>query len=156
LNLAQKLARHIISRATQRAPDFIIGGADDPYLLRWWVIPRNRVFNVYLHCFLRSDDDRARHTHPWLFNLSWLLRNQYREWFGDAPADYTDRVAGDWKFRWGAAPHRIELTDGYCWTLFVTGPRVRQWGFLCPAGWVHWKKFTAPGDAGAVGKGCDA
>ena len=151
-----KLADSIIARTTRRAPDIIIGGADDPYLLRWWVIPRNRFFNVYLHCFKRSDDDRARHTHPWLFNLSWLLRNGYREWIGDGALDFVDRTAGAVKFRWGAAAHRVELTNGDCWTLFVTGPRVREWGFLCLKGFVHWKKFTAPHNPGEIGKGCDA
>src|SRR5690606_32105599 len=34
---------------TRRGPDVIIGGAHDPYLKRWWVIPRNRFFNIYLH-----------------------------------------------------------------------------------------------------------
>ncbi len=28
-------------------------------------------------------------------------------------------------------------------------------GFLCPQGFVGWQKFTATGDRGAVGKGCD-
>ena len=156
----KRLAELLIRRAARREPDFVIGGAEDPYLLRWWVIPRNPVFNVYLHCFKRSDDDRALHDHPWLFNCSWLLRGKYLEWFPstDVPAgprDCARRIAGDVKFRWGPAPHRVELTDGDCWTLFLTGPRVRQWGFLCPRGFVHWKKFTAPGDKGAVGKGCD-
>ena len=40
-------------------PHFVIGGADDPYMLRWYLIPRNRRFNIYLHKFLRDDDDRA-------------------------------------------------------------------------------------------------
>jgi hypothetical protein len=148
------IAERIIARTTHHAPDFIIGGVEDPYLLRWWVIPRNRFFNVYLHCFKRSDDDRARHTHPWLFNLSWLLRGPYREWTGDGPVDFVDRVAGDIKFRWGAAPHRVELTDGDCWTIFVTGPRVREWGFLCPTRFVHWKEFTAADNPGKIGPGC--
>lgn len=39
--------------------DFTIGGHERPYLLRWFIIPRNRFFNIYLHKFLRSDDDRA-------------------------------------------------------------------------------------------------
>jgi hypothetical protein len=164
-----KLADRIIARATRRPPDFIIGGADDPYLLRWWLIPRNRVFNIYVHRFLRSDDDRALHDHPWLFNLSWLLCNRYREWFlstsvPGGPRESVVRSAGDVKFRWGPAPHRVELFREAtlkgepipCWTLFVTGPRVREWGFLCPKGWMHWKKFTAADDAGAIGKGCDA
>jgi hypothetical protein len=145
-------AAAFISRITRREPDQVIGGHDDPYLRRWWVVPRNPLQNVYLHQFLRSDDDRAHHTHPWAWNCSLLLRGQYREWHGDT---FTDRKAGDWKFRWGPAPHRIELTDGPCWTLFLTGPRVRTWGFLCPQGFVDWKSFTAADDPGSIGKGCD-
>ena len=45
---------------------------------RWWVIPRNKWFNVYLHHFLRSDDDRALHDQPW-WNLSILLDGEYTE-----------------------------------------------------------------------------
>jgi hypothetical protein len=51
--------------AGSRPPDFVIGG-DSPYMLRWWIIPRNKFFNIYLHRFLRSDDDRALHDHPWV------------------------------------------------------------------------------------------
>lgn len=155
----------ILRWARNRQPDFIIGGHDQPYLRRHWLIPRNRFFNVYVHEFLRSDDDRALHDHPWLFNASWLLLGEYREHVTSEPRfpTYVDRVAGDWKFRWGGAPHRIELFHCYatnaparCWTVFITGPRVREWGFYCDKGWIHWKRFTASDDPGAVGKGCDA
>lgn len=145
----------IMRRAYGRIPDFVIGDPDDPYLLRWWLVPRNPISNAYLHLFLRSDDDRARHTHPWLWNLSILLRGRYREWYGDGPNDFRDYRAGSIKFRWGAAAHRIELIDGPCWTLFLTGPRIRQWGFLCPRGFVHWRDFTAPTDKGKIGRGCE-
>jgi hypothetical protein len=150
----------ILRWAQARQPDFVIGGKEEPYLLRWWLIPRNRLFNIYIHKFLRSDDDRALHDHPWLFNCSILLDGMYWE--------HTLRgvrllAAGDWKFRWGGAPHRVELLQPLanfgrpvvCWTLFVTGPVVREWGFHCPKGWVHWKKFTDSRDAGHVGAGCD-
>jgi hypothetical protein len=43
----------------KRAPDQVIGGRERPYMLRWYLIPRNRFCNIYLHHFLRSDDDRA-------------------------------------------------------------------------------------------------
>jgi hypothetical protein len=155
----------ILGWARARNPDFVIGGAE-PYLRRWWLIPRNPVFNVYVHEFLRSDDDRALHTHPWLFNCSLLLDGQYRE---HTPQGAFHRRAGDWKFRWGAAAHRVELLTIAdfvssqpdndqpvpCWTLFITGPRIRPWGFLCPQGFVHWKDFTDARDKGSVGKGCD-
>ena len=159
-----KFGEWLIERACRRQPDFVIGGTEDPYLVRWWLIPRNPVFNIYLHWFLRSDDDRALHTHPWLFNASLLLRGRYREWSHIEASDlwgnldqlvYNDREAGAFKFRWGPTAHRVELTQGECWTLFITGPRVRSWGFLCPQGFVHWKRFTAAGDKGALGKGCE-
>lgn len=146
-----KFADWLIARVTRRAPDFLIGGADDPYIRRWWVIPRNRWFNVYLHHFLRSDDDRALHDHPFC-NVSRLLTGSYLE---HTPDGVFKRRAGDLVFRLGSALHRIELVDGPCWSLFVTGPRYRQWGFACPKGWRVWHEFVDVRDAGAIGKGCE-
>ena len=164
----------ILAWAGGRKPDFVIGGAERPYLLRYWLIPRNRLFNIYVHCFLRSDDDRALHDHPWAFNASWIIDGGYIEHtIANGGIELrTPRQQGDWKFRWGPAPHRVELLRGEeeyepdwtvvqrplpCWTVFITGPVVREWGFHCPGrGWVHWKRFTAINDPGAIGKGCDA
>jgi len=152
-------AERLIARITRRAPDFVIGGEDRPYLRRWWVIPRNKVFNIYLHQFLRSDDDRALHDHPWA-NCSMLLRGSYTEHTIAAGGIEKREVltAGNVRLRWsGRMAHRIELHDGPCWTLFMTGPRYRSWGFHCPQqGWVPWERFTAADDPGAIGKGCDA
>jgi hypothetical protein len=135
----------------RRTPDFIVGGAADPYLLRWWLIPRNRWLNVYLHHFLRSDDDRALHDHPW-WNVSVILKGAYVEHTTAGAQRY---AAGDVKARLGKTAHRIELTDGPCWTLFITGPRFREWGFHCPNGWRHWGDFTSPINKGEVGRGCE-
>ena len=49
----------------RREPDFTIGPLDNPYMRRWFVVPRNEFSNLYLHEILRSDDDRALHDHPW-------------------------------------------------------------------------------------------
>lgn len=165
--------------AARRAPDFLIGGAENPYLRRWWLIPRNPVFNIYLHHFCRSDDDRALHDHPW-WNASLLLSGSYIEWFNAPPgslhgiAEYDTegywtgryfwpryRHAGDLVLRGARAAHRIELPrdesgkEMPVWTLFITGPRIREWGFLCPRGWRRWQDFTAPFDSGQIGRGCD-
>lgn len=142
--------------ADRRPPDVIIGGEADPYMHRWWLIPRNRFFNVYLHHFMRSDDDRALHDHPW-WNVSLLLAGSYTEHTISAGGInvMTLRVAGEMKLRRANHAHRIELTDGPCWTLFITGPRIRSWGFHCRKGWVHWREFTNPDDEGrTVGRGC--
>lgn len=148
----------LINWVTKRKPDVVIGGENTPYLYRWHIIPRNRVFNAYLHLFLRSDDDRALHDHPWA-NLSVLLRGKYVEHTIDAGGIERRTVfgSGDWRLRLtGKLAHRIELFDGPCWTLFVSGPRYRQWGFHCPKqGWIHWRRFTASEDSGAVGPGCE-
>lgn len=150
------LLRALAMRVMRRAPDFIIGGRDNPYLLRWWVIPRNPLFNIYLHEFHRSDDDRALHDHPWV-NCSILLGGEYAEHRILAGGIHvrTQRKAGAVVLRMPGTAHRIELTDGRCLTLFITGPRMRAWGFHCPKGWVPWQRFTAPGDSGAIGQGCD-
>lgn len=153
-----KIGDWLINKFDCNEPNFVIGGKERPYLLRWFVIPRNRFFNIYLHCFLRSDDDRALHDHPWV-NLSVLLRGTYVEHTIAAGGinAHTRFHAGDWRFRRsGKIAHRVEI-DAPCWSLFITGPRYRNWGFHCPEqGWIAWEKFTAPDDYGAIGKGCDA
>lgn len=150
------LVRSILRVREERPADFVIGGKERPYLLRWWLLPRNRLFNVYLHEFRRKDDDRALHDHPWAFNASWVLRGAYTERLANGSRLLE---AGDFRFRWGKAPHRVELLVSQelelpCWTLFFTGPVVRNWGFYCPRGWVPWQEFTNPADKGDIGRGC--
>lgn len=157
--------------ASVRNPDFIVG-ADNPhgaYLLRWWLLPRNPIFNVYLHHFLR-DDDRALHDHPW-FWCSLLLDGNYIEHTIGAGGIHRrqERATGSLKVSSPWRAHRVELLKVRdfvdtqpgnvwpisCWTLFITGPRLRTWGFHCPKGWVPWQQFTAAGNPGEVGAGCD-
>lgn len=134
-----------------REPDFIIGPADNPYLRRWWVIPRNEGCNVYLHEILRSDIDRALHDHPWP-NTSMLIDGGYIEHTPDGAFERTAPWIGS---RDAEALHRLEIADGgRAVTLFITGPKVREWGFACPNGWVHWRDFVDPNDSGQVGRGC--
>lgn len=153
------VAPHLVAIGQGRAPDFEVG-KDDPggvYLRRWWLIPRNPVFNIYLHLFLRSDDDRALHDHMYV-NLSVLLSGAYTEHTIRAGGvnRRTVRRAGEIKMRLPWSAHRVEVAEGAsCWTLFVTGPRIRKWGFHCPeAGWVPHDVFTASGNPGEVGQGC--
>lgn len=142
--------------SASRPPDSIIGGKDNPYMLRWWVIPRNRFFNIYLHRFLRSDDDRALHDHPWV-NCSYLLDGTYTEWTIRAGGVHRKQVlrARQLKFRLPWFAHRVELHAGPCWTLFITGPVLRTWGFHCPNGWRPWQIFVSERDTGSIGRGCD-
>lgn len=144
-------------------PHFNIGHVGSIYMRRWYVIPRNRLFNIYLHEILRSDDDRALHDHPWV-NLSIVLRGGYREimpWFAPTflkpvpPQESKWRGPGSVVLRMPSQAHRLEVADGTpCWSLFITGPNVRSWGFWCPKGWTHWQNFVDMTNTGAIGPGC--
>lgn len=146
------LDRRFVKMTVHRVPDQVIGDPKDPYLERWYIIPRNRWCNVYFHLFCRSDDDRALHDHPWV-NLSVLLHGVYLE---ITPGRETVREAGEIVLRGARRAHRIALLNGKARTLFITGPRVRTWGFHCPHGWRDWRLFTNPATGGnTIGRGCD-
>lgn len=132
-------------------PHFIVGSPTDPYLLRWYILPRNPLLNIYLHQFLRDDDDRALHDHPWA-SLSILLAGTYRE---ITPGGSRQVWPGAVIFRRATHAHRIELPGGKpAWTLFLTGPSVRTWGFHCPRGWISWREFVKADSPGEPGPGC--
>ena len=136
-----------------RQPDFVVG--EPAYLQRWWLLPRNKVCNVYLHVFLRDDDDRALHDHPWP-SLSLLLSGSLEEVYLTPNGTRTRRLtSGAVTFRKPTFAHRLIVNEVGSTTLFLTGPRVREWGFHCPNGWRHWKLFTQLGDKGKIGRGCE-
>ena len=156
--ITRMIKRRALRLIERRDPDFIIGPQDDPYMLRWWWLPRNKIFNVYVHVFRHDDDDRALHDHPW-WNVSILLRGELAEARktkrGNKYRLFTRFVP---IFRTAKASHRLILPNTVkqnkgAWTIFITGPRIREWGFHCPKGWVHWKDFVAE-NPGEVGRGC--
>lgn len=166
--LARWLFKHLRTVEDQRAPDITIGEDQPiPYMLRWYLIRQNRLCNVYLHKIIRSDDDRALHDHPWA-SLSLVLHGQMGELYRfEPPAEherwrtyYRELETGSIVLRRAAFAHRLLVfrDDDAAWTLFITGPKTREWGFLCPAGWRHWKIFTAhaaDGTSARIGRGCD-
>ena len=144
-------------RTPKRAPDLVLTRDDGSvYLKRWWMIPRNRFLNVYFHEFLGSDEDRALHDHPWWF-VSILLQGSYWEHLKGGLVVL--RTVPSVVLRRADTAHRVELpcetmrlvsgrTARYlpdreipAYTLVFTGPKIRSWGFWCPQGWVHWRRF---------------
>lgn len=192
-------------------PDLVIGASGErAYLNRWYVTPWSGMYrdvpeerhtrwqslvrhlpNVYVHEFLRSDDDRALHDHPWL-NLSVLVGGAYREHTvaRGGVNRWRLRRAGTWsgvKLRSPWSAHRVELLrrrvlcrecvqDGIrlnytcavcdgrgsydvgeasCHTIFVTGPKMRRWGFHCRLGWRDYALFLKKTDRGnSASTGC--
>lgn len=151
-------------------PHFIIGDPAAPYMLRWYLVPRNRWLNVYLHKFLRDDDDRALHDHPWPF-ASIMLRGRYYETLerclvGDQfvvslPIEPCERRTPSIALRRATDRHRVTLAKDAsgkpipCWTLVLTGRKLREWGFWCPRGFVVWHEFVKPKAPGEIGRGCE-
>lgn len=128
-----------------RKPDLVIAPDGVPYLYRWHVIPHNDYGNVYLHIQVRNDPERPMHDHPW-DNMSNILSGGYIEFMDHFPGvqwhsgnnrRYERRV-GDIIFRGATEAHRLDLLEGvpYTMTLFSTGPKIRNWGFWYPHGWI--------------------
>ena len=122
------------------------------YMHRWHLIPRNRFFNIYLHKIMKNDDDRALHDHPW-WSVSWCLRGKLREVrkFNRIRIIRPSLLP---VVRSATFAHRLEVARGPVWTLFITGPRIRTWGFHCPKRFVPWYDFVDSRDSGKVGRGC--
>lgn len=156
------LLHSAISAASARRPDQFIGGEQNPYMKRWWLIPKNGCCNIYLHQVLRSDDDRALHDHPWA-SVSIVLDGGYWEllprfadtWPHNRQLTPHWRAPGSVTFRAARAPHRLVLSAAPSWSLFITGPKVREWGFWCPQEWRYWEKFAAGPNGDLIGRGCE-
>ena len=150
--LAAAMLPHLMRLSESREPDFevIRGGDRKVYLRRWWLIPRNDDGNLYLHNML-ADDDEILHDHMY---ESWSLvltpgleevSQPHPENYGRADlfpmAQRRTFEAGDVVYRTEHMAHRL-IVRKPAWTLFATGPRVREWGFWCPRGFRHWRDYV--------------
>ena len=123
---------------------------NEPYLERYYLFLRERErfpFNIFLHKFLKSDPDDV-HDHPWPY-ATLILKGGYWEWIPHF--DTVGRKTGEYQvwrgpghFRVSKANsfHRIELDpDITAWTLFMPGPKQRDWGFLVKNQWIQWEQY---------------
>jgi hypothetical protein len=126
----------------RREPDYTVVGKVDGrmYLRRWYLLPRNSIFNLYLHNITSSDDDRALHDHRGN-NVSIILAGAYREHFEDGSSKVRRR--GHMVYRRADMLHRLELITPTVWSLFVVGPWWRNWTFACPEGRVPNETYIA-------------
>lgn len=118
-------------------------------MLRWHLMRKPGIRNLYLHKYLGSDDDRALHDHPW---TSWsiLLWGHLIEVTPHGEKRIWPLIP---KYRSAHYSHRLILKSNRALTLFYTGKKIREWGFHCPKGWVHWTKFTDK-EGNQTGEGC--
>jgi hypothetical protein len=100
-----------------------LGREECPYAERW-VLDFGK-FTLRLHHFFRSDDARAFHDHSWWF-LTLVLKGGYT----DVSPEGNDHLRpGSIRFRKAHHRHTVRTDPGGVWTLVVTGPKVRRWGF---------------------------
>jgi len=149
-----------------RAPDLIIGPPADPQTWRW-VFFNWRGWQLCLHKWWRSDEDRALHDHK-ADNISIILSPQgfaeivreceevpgWRWYTGMRVQDILHRrLPFVPYFRRAEVPHRVVLFDKRpVWTLWFRFPPRRRWGFHCPKGWVDADVFLSkPGQANGAG-----
>lgn len=125
---------------------------NEPYLERYYLFLKDRdrfPFNVFLHKFLKSDPDDL-HDHPWPY-ATIILKGGYWEWTpvfdhkGKKIAEFQHwRGPGHFRTCSASSYHRIELDPNVdCWTLFMPGPKQRDWGFLRKGEWIQHEKYLA-------------
>lgn len=161
----------LVRSAERRPPDFTIAPEGHATMERWHLL-KSKLFNVYVHRVVGSDDRRALHDHPFA-SLSIILRGSYCEVMpllkldgtayrhGD-PVWWHVRREGDVTYRGAKQAHAICLDGGShwisqqpCWSLFITGPSYRKWGFHCAKGWVDERFYRRRvGNTSEVGNGC--
>ena len=125
---------------------------DEPYLERYYLFLKDRdrfPFNIFLHKFLKSDPDDL-HDHPWPY-ATLILKGGYWEWIPqfNSKGQKIGEIArwcgaGSLRFAKANSYHRIELDpDIECWTLFMPGPKQKEWGFLKKGQWIQWEEYLA-------------
>jgi hypothetical protein len=141
LNLLERMGRKRIVMDRQ---------SDEPYLERYYLFLKDREnfpFNVFLHKFLKGDPDDV-HDHPWPY-ATLILKGGYYEWLpqfdhkGDKIAEICVwRGPGHFRVCGANSYHRIELDPNVtAWTLFMPGPKKREWGFLVKNQWVQHEQY---------------
>lgn len=105
-----------------------LGLAECPYVYRWG-IAIDRLFSLRLHHWLAPDDDRYCHDHPWWF-LTFVLRGGYNDISPDGSFDVLHAPAI--RFRSALHRHTVSPHPGGAWTVILTGPKKRVWGFWVP------------------------
>jgi len=127
----------------------------EPYLIRYYLLLTDREkfpFNVFIHKFMKGDDDEDPHDHPWGF-FHIILSGGYWE---QVPVDEKDepkfykgfckvwRKPGYWNIVNAKYTHRIELDDASPkpWTLFIPLKHNNYWGFWIKNNMNVWSKIN--------------
>jgi hypothetical protein len=173
MNRLDRWIDNFIRHVRDTKPKIPIGpDPENPTYWRFFVIPRNRWLNLYLHSW-HGDDPQHHHDHR-AANISFLLTGPYsEERFIRYPREGlplpNTKIVNTLKllprFRFAATPHRVVLfrdaagEPKTCWSLFIKFPDTRDWGFWTPTGplgtakWIPWQQYTQGDDPTGLGYG---
>lgn len=109
-----------------------LGKKECPYAYRWVFIFFG--YSIRFHKWIRSDDKRYMHDHPWWF-ITFVLRGSYTD-VSDNSSDTLKRFS--LRYRPSLHKHYVDIPKGGCFTILFTGKPHRNWGF-----WIN-NKFKRP------------
>ncbi len=116
-----------------------LGRKECPYAYRWTL--NLWLFSIRVHQWIRGDDKRFMHDHPWHF-ITLVVRGSYTDVsqrivgeykFPNGPTLYPTEfirdklTAGSIRFRRASHSHYVETSGA--WTVLLCSMPVRQWGF---------------------------
>lgn len=103
-----------------------------------WQIWSTKWFNIYLHFINKADEDKHMHTHPWNF-WSIILKGGYIEFSGvigeSLMSKVTKRGFLHMAYRKYNVPHMVGFLTHPTYTLVITGPGGKEWGYETESGW---------------------
>lgn len=125
----------------KKTPYLHIFHKGDLYMGRWWLFNPQTAdtplkykwlpVSIRLHHICQPDAGRDLHDHPFDARTI-ILKGEYKE-IRDVHGSYVDyvRKTGDTATITIGEFHRItKISEGGVWTVFITGPRKNNWGFL--------------------------
>lgn len=141
-------------RYTNRKRTILDKNNNDPYLHRYYVFLKDRdekfPCNVFVHHFVKSDDENNLHDHPWDYITCILSGGYWEHMFVDSSTlgsvsggeNSGKSLARFWRnpghiqYKSKDHLHRVQLpcdskaTQSNTWTLFVPLKREKSWGFF--------------------------
>lgn len=104
-----------------------LGVKECPYAYRWVFIFFG--YAIRIHKWIRSDDKRYMHDHPWWF-FTFVLKGSYIDVYeenSEIKKDHLKRF--NYRYRSSGHKHYVDVPKNGCWTILFTGKPIRKWGF---------------------------
>lgn len=145
---------------------FTVGNPDCPIMKRLTIVRIPWLGSVRIHRFMPNADDRDVHDHPWNF-LTFVLFGHYEDRRICDACEGTGRsydevdlyacpgcggrgivlrelmTVGKVRYRSATHQHITHVGPRGCLTVVLTGPVIRDWGFMRAGDWIWWKTYGA-------------